>query len=263
MTEQVPQDRELAQIRDYARARVREASLRLVAKEVGIAHTTLRDFIREPDPREPYGVGRRRLMIWARERGVIPAVRSRGFAPVAEGAAKAAARARDTRQIRPPTDAVLTRIRQHLRALREGGATEEHLLLAEQEMRGGDLVHLRDQDPRDRTEEDWLYDVDVIYETERRLLEREGIAAAALSARRSPRVPPAAYQLVYEYCQRLEAAGVDEEVVEEARRLMSGETFNTLRKHTSDERDENGWIKDIQAAWAFIRDTLRQQGYAL
>lgn len=84
------------------------------------------------------------------------------------------------------------------------------------------------------------------------------------SAARVPvRMPPRAYQLVYEYCSALEAAGVDEDHIEEARRLMSGETFNTLRKHMADERDEDGWMKDVKAAWVFIRDTLKAQGYDL
>jgi transcriptional regulator with XRE-family HTH domain len=78
-----------------------------------------------------------------------------------------------------------------------------------------------------------------------------------------PRIPPRAYQLVYEYCTILEAALVPEETIEEARRLMSGETFNTLRKHMADERTEDGWVKDVKAAWAFIKDSLKAQGFDL
>lgn len=77
------------------------------------------------------------------------------------------------------------------------------------------------------------------------------------------RIPPAAYQLVFDYCESLERAGVPEEQIDEARRLMSGETFNTLRKHMLDERTEEGWVKDVKAAWAFIKDTLRAQGFDL
>lgn len=83
------------------------------------------------------------------------------------------------------------------------------------------------------------------------------------AARTAPRIPPRAYQLVYEYCGALESAGVPEEQIEEARRLMSGETFNTLRKHMADERDEEGWVKDVKAAWLFIKSQLKAQGYDL
>lgn len=79
----------------------------------------------------------------------------------------------------------------------------------------------------------------------------------------TPRIPPRAYNLIYDYCTRLEEAGVPEAQIEEARRLMSGTTFNTLNKYTSDPRDEAGWIKDIRAAWAFIRDVLTKQGFDL
>lgn len=88
-------------------------------------------------------------------------------------------------------------------------------------------------------------------------------ASSDHNARVPVRIPPRAYQLVYEHCQTLEQAGVEEDVIEEARRLMSGETFNTLRKHMADERTEEGWLKDVSAAWAFIRESLRAQGYDL
>lgn len=91
---------------------------------------------------------------------------------------------------------------------------------------------------------------------------REG-AHAPYAARPISRVPPRAYQLIYEYCGSLEQAGVPEEQIDEARRLMSGETFNTLRKHMLDERTEEGWVKDVKAAWAFIKDTLKAQGFDL
>jgi transcriptional regulator with XRE-family HTH domain len=88
-------------------------------------------------------------------------------------------------------------------------------------------------------------------------------APAPFGGRPSPLIPPGAYQLVFDYCKLLEEAGVDEDVIEEARRLMSGETFNTLRKHMVDERTEAGWVKDVKAAWAFIKDSLKAQGYDL
>lgn len=95
------------------------------------------------------------------------------------------------------------------------------------------------------------------------IVARVSESAPAYSARTAPRIPPRAYQLVYEYCGALESAGVPEEQIEEARRLMSGETFNTLRKHMADERDEEGWVKDVKAAWLFIKSQLKAQGYDL
>lgn len=94
---------------------------------------------------------------------------------------------------------------------------------------------------------------------EGRQVERRNAAANRIH----PRMPPRAYELVYEHCRTLQQAVVPEDVIEEARRLMSGETFNTLHAQMADERDERGWINDVQAAWAFIRQTLEAQGYEL
>ncbi len=93
---------------------------------------------------------------------------------------------------------------------------------------------------------------------------REGeVAPERATVRSAPRVPPAAYQLIYEYTTLLEDAGVPEIAIDEARRLMSGETFNTLNSGAIGVRDEAGWLKDVKAAWAFIKDTLRAQGFDL
>lgn len=88
-------------------------------------------------------------------------------------------------------------------------------------------------------------------------------ATNAYNARVTPRVPPRAYELIYGYCKQLEEAEVPEDAIEEARRLMSGTTFNTLRAHMVDDRDEDGWIKDVKAAWAFIKQELQRQGFDL
>lgn len=104
---------------------------------------------------------------------------------------------------------------------------------------------------------------------EERLLKRESLAQRTRVSEptreygRTPRVPPAAYQLVYDHCRTLERAGVSEDMIEEARKLMSGETFNTLHAQMVDERDERGWVNDVEAAWAFIRQTLAAQGFDL
>lgn len=86
---------------------------------------------------------------------------------------------------------------------------------------------------------------------------------SAYVARRAPPLPPVAYQRVYEHCRVLAEAGVPEELVEEARRLMSGETFNTLRAGPRDERSDESWLKDVEAAWLFVRDRMHALGFKL
>lgn len=157
----------LEAIREEARGAVERFSLRVVAGQIGMSHTGLRDFIREGNPRNPQGRTQRALLDWALERGVELPARGALGAP---------------------------------------------------DRKTGKL---------------------------------------------SLSVPPRAYQLIYEYCRLLEDAEVPEEQIEEARRLMSGETFNTLRAHMLRDRDEAGWVKDVKAAWAFIKDQLISQGFEL
>lgn len=98
----------------------------------------------------------------------------------------------------------------------------------------------------------------------------EGNQSRAVVAERGPRyaavpatIPPRAYKLIYDYTQLLTDAGVPEDAIEEARRLMSGQTFNTLRAHMIDDRDEEGWVRDVKSAWALIKSELRRQGFDL
>lgn len=93
--------------------------------------------------------------------------------------------------------------------------------------------------------------------------ERAGRFVGPPASKQRTLVPPRAYDLIYDYCRLLEDAEVPEEQIEEARRLMSGETFNTLRAHMLRDRDEDGWVKDVKAAWAFIKDQLQSQGFDL
>lgn len=86
---------------------------------------------------------------------------------------------------------------------------------------------------------------------------------SAYVVRTRPRLPPRAYQVVFDHCTTLEDAGVPEDLIEEARRLMSDDTFNTLNKGQADPRTETDWIKDIEAAWVFIRDRLKAKGFRL
>ncbi len=88
---------------------------------------------------------------------------------------------------------------------------------------------------------------------------REATARYSASAP-APRIPPRAYQRIYERVELMEKAGVPEQFVDEARRLMSDETFNTLNFRVTEPKTEQGWIDDIDAAWEFIRDVLAKRG---
>lgn len=166
-----PKDLDLELMREEARGAVERSGLREIARQIGMSHTGLRDFIATPNPRTPYGAIRWRLKRWAVLRGVALS---------------------DT-DLTPPT------------------------------------VQRADASPK------------------------------AVPAT----IPPRAYKLIYDYTQILAAAGVPDEAIDEARRLMSGQTFNTLRAHMIDDRDEEGWVKDVKAAWALIKSELRRQGFDL
>lgn len=90
---------------------------------------------------------------------------------------------------------------------------------------------------------------------------RESSAGYRAVPTRTPRIPPRAYQVIYEHCQAMERAGVPEHMIDEARRLMSDETFNTMNLRTYVPRDEAGWLKGITAAWAFLADVLADKGF--
>jgi transcriptional regulator with XRE-family HTH domain len=99
----------------------------------------------------------------------------------------------------------------------------------------------------------------------RELAPAKGVAerGRAYLAAPAPRIPPRAYQLIYERVQLMEKAGVPEQTVDELRRLMTDEAFNTMNFRTTEPKTEQGWIDDINAAWAFIRDVLGKRGFKL
>ncbi len=61
-------DPALEAVRELARAAVRDSSLRLVAKEIGISHPALSDFVSTNRASVPYGPARLKLLRWAQER---------------------------------------------------------------------------------------------------------------------------------------------------------------------------------------------------
>lgn len=123
----------LETVRDYARRLVAQSSLRPVAEEIEISHTALAGFIRSESPREPYGVGRRRLILWGIKKGVIPeaAWERKGWRKLGDLAEEAA---REIREPRQPGAEELARIRKHLRRMSAGQVGEMRLIMAERMM---------------------------------------------------------------------------------------------------------------------------------
>lgn len=77
------------------------------------------------------------------------------------------------------------------------------------------------------------------------------------------RLPARPYERVLAYLHQLEAAGVAEEQIDEAERLMIDGAFNKLNKRDVRERNADELMTDIDAAWEFIAFVLRREGYEL
>lgn len=77
------------------------------------------------------------------------------------------------------------------------------------------------------------------------------------------RLPARPYERVLGYVRQLEEAGVTEEQIDEAERLMIDGAFNKLNKRDVRERTEDELMTDIDAAWEFIAFVLRREGYKL
>ena len=77
------------------------------------------------------------------------------------------------------------------------------------------------------------------------------------------RLPLRVYERVLDYIHQLEAAGVSEEQIDEAERLMIDGAFNKLNKRDVRQRSEDELITDIDAAWDFITFVLRREGFPL
>ncbi len=74
------------------------------------------------------------------------------------------------------------------------------------------------------------------------------------------RLPLAAYAEVLQYLERLDAAGVSDDVIDEAERLLVDFAYNKLNKRDPRHRTEAELITDIRAGWAFIHEVLTRQG---
>ena len=77
---------------------------------------------------------------------------------------------------------------------------------------------------------------------------------------RTRRLAPRVYELVHGYLARLEQAGCTPEQIDEAERLMVDFSFSKLHKRDPRERTEADQIKDVNALWLVISESLRDEG---
>lgn len=78
------------------------------------------------------------------------------------------------------------------------------------------------------------------------------------------RLPPAAYERVYRYLERMEAADIPEEEVLQASRLFTEANYAKLYAGGRRDLTEEELLIDIDATWAAIREVYRlKSGKAL
>lgn len=87
--------------------------------------------------------------------------------------------------------------------------------------------------------------------------------SAGYDARPRRRLPPKVYAVVHEYLERLADAGVSEEMIDEAERLMTEFNYSKLHKAAKRERSEEDQVIAVRAIWDAIEITLRDQGVKL
>jgi orotate phosphoribosyltransferase-like protein len=63
---------------------------------------------------------------------------------------------------------------------------------------------------------------------------------------------------VYGYLERMKKAGLSEEQITEAERIMSDTAYSQLYKHSRREKSEDDQIMDIRAAWKFIAEVIER-----
>lgn len=73
------------------------------------------------------------------------------------------------------------------------------------------------------------------------------------------KLPPRAYERVYGYLERMRAAGIPDDMIEESERLMVDPLYSKLNKRDIRERSEEDLITDIDAAWSWIREVVERE----
>lgn len=77
------------------------------------------------------------------------------------------------------------------------------------------------------------------------------------------RLPPRAYEFVYDCLRKLEGISLPVESIEVAERFMIDAAFNKLNSRDPRERTEDDMLKDLRAAWVFVKDVLGPKAGAL
>lgn len=73
------------------------------------------------------------------------------------------------------------------------------------------------------------------------------------------KLPPRAYARVWEYLERMRAAEIPEDMIEESERLMVDPLYSKINKRDIRERSEDDLITDIDAAWSWIREVVERE----
>ncbi len=76
-------------------------------------------------------------------------------------------------------------------------------------------------------------------------------------------LPPAAYERLWGYLDRLRTAGADEEQLDEAARIMADPRYGKLNKRTGRAPTEAEAIGDVDAGWAAVSESLTRGGLAI
>lgn len=178
---------QLSVVREHLRDALRIASLRELSREIGISHTALAGFVREDSPRQPYGIGARKLLNWAAQKGLIPSP-PWGFRQVRESFQDADSLVQAMTGGARMTDASLKRIREHLRTLSYAGLDEVRLHACEELLRGSPFMSLRSFGAP-VTDADIITEVDRAFRFIREVLEEEGLRFEPDEEEQPPRPP--------------------------------------------------------------------------
>ena len=87
-----------------------------------------------------------------------------------------------------------------------------------------------------------------------------GVGASAASEVLAYRMPPAAYERVHGYIERVEHAGATPDQAEEVARLLVEAAATRLRGASPRDRPIAAVIADIDAAWRYAASILRSEG---
>jgi transcriptional regulator with XRE-family HTH domain len=73
------------------------------------------------------------------------------------------------------------------------------------------------------------------------------------------KLPPRAYERVYNYLEKMRAADLPADMIEESERLMVDPLYSKINKRDIRERSEEDLITDIDASWSWIREVVERE----